>query len=81
MTAFLVINKDTKGDKEYGTISLKSLDDGPNATEHTFNLRNNSLVIMKSRCMAYQIKSNNQKVFVIAMRIGGPKTKDFWIII
>jgi hypothetical protein len=26
MTAFMVLNKDDKGDKEYGTISLKNMD-------------------------------------------------------
>lgn len=73
MTVFMVLNKDDKGDKEYGTITIKPI----NGEEKTYHLRNNSMFIMKSRCVLYEVKANNQKVFLIGMKIGGPRTNKY----
>ena len=79
MTAFVIINKDTKADREYGYIKLTPMDNsGAQSMEpKQFNLRNNSFILIKSRCVKYEIHSNNQKVFVVSMKIGGPRTSKF----
>ena len=74
LTAFYIINKDDKPDKDYGTISLET-DDGKKTQD--FHLRNNSIIFIKSRLVRYKITSKNQKVFVFIMKIAGPRTPNF----
>lgn len=61
ISVFLVINKDNKADKEYGSITVKPMDysGAIDMEAKTFNLRNNSMIIIKSRCVSYEIKANN----------------------
>ena len=42
-----------------------------------FDLKNNQLIIMKSRKIEYEVRAKNQKVFLVFMRIGGPKGNEF----
>ena len=75
MTIFYIVNMDNKADKEYGTLFLK--EDSPDSKEETFSLRNNCLVMIKSRLCGYKIEAKSQKVFVMMMKVGGPKGKTF----
>jgi hypothetical protein len=81
MTVFVVINKDTHADKEYGYIKLTPMDmdkDGiPKMEPKQYHLRNNCMIMIKSRCVKYEIHSNSQKVFVFSMKIGGPRSSKF----
>tara|TARA_B110000285_G_C14982483_1_gene542123 strand:- start:52 stop:462 length:411 start_codon:yes stop_codon:yes gene_type:complete len=78
MTAFVVINKDTYADKEYGYIKLTPMDNSGSKMEpKQYHLRNNCMILIKSRCVKYEIHSNNQKVFVFSMKIGGPRSSKF----
>ena len=75
VTAFLVIHEDKYVDKEYGTITVGSNSQNKD-DEKTFNLRHNSLILVKSRLAAYKVQAKSQKVFVAAIKIGGPKMAD-----
>jgi len=80
LTAFLVINKDTKADSQYGQITLREMPQvvgGTPGKSESFSLRNNSLIMIKSRRVQYEIKANSQKVFVVCMKIAGPRAELF----
>ena len=50
LTALLVVNKDTKADREYGKIIINEIpSEKSDKTKHEFDLRNNSLILMKAR--------------------------------
>jgi hypothetical protein len=69
------LNKDSKADSQYGSIEVQEIPDGKTEPKNKkkFNLRHNSLIILKSRKISYEIKANTQKVFVVGMKIGGPR--------
>jgi hypothetical protein len=77
ITAFLVIHADKYVDKEYGTITVASYQDNKASEEKTFNLRHNCMILVKSRRCAYKVEAKSQKVFVAAIKIGGPKIGEF----
>lgn len=83
MTAIYVINKDDKVDKEYGQITLRNFTEQivpnkqPVFEDKKFNLKHNQLILLKSRNVEYEIMGKSQKVFVIIMRIAGPKCATF----
>jgi len=59
VTAFLIINEDKYVDKEYGQITIATIKDNEVAEEKSFNLRHNSLILVKSRCAAYRIDAKS----------------------
>ena len=61
MTAFVVVNKDTKADREYGCLKATPMEGSgsESAGAKQFSLRNNCLILIKSRCVKYEIHSNN----------------------
>jgi hypothetical protein len=83
VTALWVINKDDKGDKEYGQIIVRNFKpplapgQPPQYEDTTFDLKHNQLIILKARLVEYRIEAKNQKVFVVGMRMGGGRSKTF----
>ena len=58
MTALVVINNDKYGDKEYGEIRIRKSRNQPSEPETEvvkFNMRHNSLILLKSRVIDYEI--------------------------
>ena len=45
--------------------------------DEKFDLRHNTLFILKSRNVEYEITAKSQKVFIMCMRIAGPKGPKF----
>ena len=80
MTIIAIINNDKYGDKEYGKITVRrsrNYPTEPEPEEISFNLRHNSMLLLKSRLIDYQITAKKQKVFAVIMRIAGPKTGNY----
>lgn len=57
ITVLLIINEDKFADKEYGTITIVEAKPpsagGGKGEEKKYSLRNNSLILIKSRLAAY----------------------------
>jgi len=73
VTILYVVNDDLKADAEYGELTLYH---GKNE-EVRLKLKHNQMVILKSRKVGYSIDAKNRKVFVMAMKVGGPKAEGF----
>ena len=81
VTALLVINKDNKGDKEYGEINLRHRirreGELTKWDESSFKLKHNQLLLMRARNVEYEIQAKKEKVFVVAMRMAGGRSAKY----
>lgn len=76
VTAMLFVNDDLAGDGEYGHVSLQGQENDKESTTDV-TMRCGRMVLLKARQTSYSIQAKNKKVFVIMMKIGGPKGKEY----
>ena len=72
VTMMYIFNSDKDVDRSYGKLSFFADKDGDQPGEEIF-LRHNTLVIIKSRKLSYQITEVDSKVFVLTSKISGPQ--------
>ena len=73
VNAFFILNDEKYSDRVYGKMTVKTED----GKEESYDLRNNSLILIKSRIIQYKVHTNDKKVFLWAMKMGGPRTSQF----
>ncbi|CDW75041.1 UNKNOWN [Stylonychia lemnae] len=79
ITVLLIINDDKSVDSDYGQLIIEQdgqgngSEGGEQVQQKAINLRNNTLVVLMSRKVRYEIKDVKSKVYVIKGLISGPE--------